>query len=110
MNTDNVNQLLRKYLESMHTLPAPNYDSLSVLTLSELRERTKHRLEKKVTQLALAKALGRGISSVQEWERGVSLKGIEPKELVIMANLFGCRIEEVIAAIENTRQLTKEGN
>ena len=108
MNADNVNQLISKYLDSMQTLPPANPDMMQFATLSALRDMAKARTGKKVTQVALAKALGKGESTVRQWESGVNLNGITALIALQMANLFGCRMEEVIAAIENTRQLNKE--
>ena len=91
----------------MQTLPTPNPDTLTA-TLAALREMSRARTGTRVTQLALALALGRGESTIQQWEYGTNINGIKPMELVVMANLFGCRIEEVISAIANTELLAKE--
>ena len=107
MNADKVNQPLREYLDSMQTLPPVSPDILANVTLSALREMAHARTGKKITQLGLANVLDRGESTIQQWEYGTGLKGIKATELVTMANLFGCRIEEVIAAIENTDKKNK---
>jgi DNA-binding transcriptional regulator YiaG len=108
MDTANVKGLLRKYLDSMHTMPTPNPDQMETLSLAALREMARARTGNKVTQAAVAKAINKGMSTVQQWESGVNLNGITALIAMQMAVLFGCRIEEVIAAIENTRKLTKE--
>lgn len=111
MDKEKVKLVLQIYLEAMQTLPPPDIGLMKILTLKELRLRAKTEDGKAITQIDLGKVLDRNRTTIGEWEAGRNLDGITTSHIVAMANLFGCRIEEVVAVIENTRiLLTKEEN
>lgn len=94
----------------MHTLPPPNLELMKILTLSELRSRARTEDGKKITQTAFAKMIGRGRHTVIKWEAGEALDGVNTSDVIAIASALNCQWEEVIAVIENTKNLTKEPN
>lgn len=95
-DTKKVNKLLSKYLESM-----PSIQLMTHLTLKDIRPR-------RITQAVLAKELKRSRTTIGEWERGHYLDGINSNDIVKMAILYDRRIEEIVAAIQQTRTLVEE--
>lgn len=92
----------------MHTLEPPNLELMKILTLSELRSRARTEDGKKITQAMFANMISRGRTTVIQWESGKNLDGVNTADVVAIASALNCRIEEVVAVIENTKQLIKE--
>jgi len=90
---------IQKYLELMAVLPAPSPQTMQTITLERLRSSAPQ----KITQQMLGDALGRTREHVNRWEKGLMLDGISSTHMLIMAALFNRPLDEVVAAIENTR-------
>lgn len=88
-------------------MPAITPASAELMQTANLKDLRRF-APKELTQADIAKALGCNRSTVSDWERGLWLNGIGYKEILIMANLFNRRIEEVVAAIANTQPATEE--
>ena len=88
-------------------MPAITQTSANLMQTVTL-ERLRSAAPRKVTQIDLAKALDCNKSTVSAWENGKNLDGIGYRDMLLMAELFNCRLEEVIAAIANTHALTEE--
>lgn len=108
MKRHQINELRKNYLDSMHTLPPPNLDLMKLLTLSELRSRARTEDGKKITQAMFATMIGRSLGTVGLWEKGKGLDGVNTSDVIAIGAALNCKWEEVIAVVENTKNLNKE--
>lgn len=108
MERSEITELLKNYLDSMHTLPPPNLELMKVLTLSELRSRARTPDGKKITQKMFAKMIGRSLRTVGDWEKGIGLKGVNTSDIIAIGAALNCQWPEVITVIENTKNLNKD--
>ena len=107
MQVGKKSKLIQKYLESMPAITQSSANLMQTVTLERLRSFAP----RKITQIDLANALGCNKSTISAWETGKRLEGIDYKDMLTMAELFNCRLEEVIAAIANTAsESEQEGN
>ncbi len=102
MDSPKEQRLIERYLNLMSVKTATSHIMLTA-KLKDLRPAT-------ISQADLAKQLGKSRTSINSWEKGEHLDGINSSDIIKMALIFNRRIEEVVAAIENTRLLTKEEN
>lgn len=100
MDSPKETSLIKSYLKLMSVKPATSHIMLTA-TLKDLRPAS-------LSQADLATQLGKNRTAITSWEKGDRLDGINSSDIIKMALIFNRRIEEVVAAIENTRQLTKE--
>jgi ABC-type ATPase involved in cell division len=104
MHTGSKSKRIQKYLELMAVLPPVSPEAIQVTTLERLRSAAPVKL----SQVALAKAVGRSREQIIRWESGLNLDGINSRDILTMVELFNRRPEEILLAIENTRLLTEE--
>ena len=100
MQIGKKSKLIQKYLASMPAITQASANLMQTVTLERLRSAAP----RKITQIELAKALDCNKSTISAWETGKHLEGIDYKDMLTMAELFKCRLEEVIAAIANTAE------
>lgn len=102
MESKQTSKLLQDYLKSMPT-STPDIQLMQSLTLKKIRPSS-------ITQAALSKELDCSKKTIFNWEKGEGLDGITSSQILKMAMLFERDVREVLAAIENTRQITKKEN
>ena len=102
MDSPKETSLIESYLKLMSVKPATAHIMLTA-NLKDLRPAA-------ISQADLAKQLGKNRSTVNSWEQGLRLDGINSSDIIKMSLIFNRRIEEVVAAIENTRLLAKDKN
>lgn len=102
MNSNENAKLTHAYLEAMSKIAPATKESITNLTLEDLRPRS-------MTQEYVAQQLGyKSQTVVSKWESGATTANIKLLDAMALATLYKCRLEVVTAAIENTKKLIKE--